>query len=126
MNSLNARPLNDLRRQLRAGVHPRILTDKWEHGSEREAYVIGFFVVKRESRYPSPFYPKLGLRRAPTVRVETKTGVYEIQRYYEPIRGNESVKRSPEWKRIVSVPYMDLHATNVVTDKHGRLVAFDW
>lgn len=125
--SLNARSLNALRYQRRAGVLPTTArADEWASGSERTAHIIGPFVVKCETTYEHQFFPQPRLRRAPTVRVKTNTGVYEIRRYCEPVRGHQTGRHSPEWLRLQAALYMDLHAGHGGTDRHGRFVAFDW
>lgn len=117
--------LNQLRDQLRRGLHPTdIGGSRLGNGAYRTAFAVGPFVVKetqpvvmdtkRSLQAYADAMKALGLRLAPTVKV----GSWDIQLRYFPLPKNENLG----WRRVG----VDIHGGNVGRDRRGRFVAFDW
>ena len=146
---MNARPLNEIRGWLKAGVRPDNLPGATylNGGCDRYAYRVGAFVVKAASHYmqteettgksgrgwrylPDGAMVHMPVRKAPTARVAVPDGsVYEIQRYYPGLltdrakatawMGSPDAARGAIWG-------FDLHLGNLGLDRNGKIVAFDW
>ena len=134
MKGLNARPLNELRRQIRAGAgvaHCKHLSD----GCYRAAYTTDTgLIVKKDgtdsNHRLNPCLADFPVRRAPTVRVQAPDGtVYHIQRLYTRLLDTTEAEQSPHSDTLTKaekMPHYDLHQGNLGLDKRGRLVAFDY